>query len=464
VEDEDIDSPHAEDKPSDLPAYPLLSEITEAIAKAQSGAVKFQTLKAGAERLAIPVRHGFYDRGDVVDELLMYAENHGLVKELGADFVIETIEKGLNTFRSNGAAKPNGVAQSAPKAQPSWRDGMITARDLCVKTFPALKFIVPGILPEGLHILAGRPKLGKSWLTLSTAIAVANGVQALGVDYGLTPAAKGAVLYLALEDGERRLQRRITKILGSARPENWSELLHFKTDWRRLDQGGLNDIRAWHADAVSEGQKPTMVVVDTLAKVRPVVNPKQSSYQSDHDALAGLQKLAEELHLAIIVVHHDRKMDADDVFDTVSGTLGLTGAVDSILILTKKGQEHTLHLRGRDLEEESSLNMHFSRESCRWMVTGTVAQREEQAQSAARTKVLAALKGAAAPMGIPDIMVATETANRHAIDIILGKMTTAGQIKKVSRGQYCHPDHVKPEREKNSGEKAGEKDNPPKLH
>jgi len=73
-----------------------------------------------------------------------------------------------------------------------------------------------------------------------------------------------------------------------------------------------------------------------LAKVRAPWNNKASPYQNDHDALAGLQKLADELGIAVIVNHHDRKMDAEDIFDTISGTLGLTGAVDTILVLSRK--------------------------------------------------------------------------------------------------------------------------------
>jgi hypothetical protein len=345
----------------------------------------------------------------------------------------------------------NESSTDAAKPVPHWLSGMLTARELCTMTFKPLKFIVPGILPEGLTILAGRPKIGKSWLTLLVGIAVANGVAALGQDYGLTKPIQGEVLYLALEDGPRRLQRRMIKILGGARAENWPGRLHLKTDWRRFDQGGLEDIRAWHVFGKDKGKNPTLVIIDTLAKIRAPGNPKQSPYQNDHDALAGLQKLAEELGIAIIVTHHDRKMAADDVFDTLSGTLGLTGAVDTILVLTKKGQERTLHVRGRDIEEEASLAMNFNPTDCRWSVVGTVAQRDEQAQSAARAKVLDALKEAGAPMGIPDIMLATETDNRNAVDLLLGKMFATGQIKRVGRGLYCHPDHV-PDKQKDRGQ------------
>ena len=180
-----------------------------------------------------------------------------------------------------------------------------------------MKFIVPKIIPEGLTILAGRPKIGKSWLVLLLGLVLSNGVAALGLDYGTTRPIKGSVLYPGLEDGKRRLQSCMTKLIG-VRPENWPEELHLKTEWRRLDQGGLDDIRAWHQSVKDSGGNPILVVIDTLVKVRASGSSKHSPYQNDHDALAGLQKLAEELSIAIVLNHHDRKMDADDVFDTVS--------------------------------------------------------------------------------------------------------------------------------------------------
>ena len=130
------------------------------------------------------------------------------------------------------------------------------------KTFPDLKFLVPGIIPEGLTIAAGRPKIGKSWFLYLLGIAVANGVEALGVNYGVAQPLKGNVLYLALEDGQRRLQRWMTKLIG-INPENWPKALELKTDWRRFDQGGIDDIRAWHELVKDQGGNPTLIMIDT---------------------------------------------------------------------------------------------------------------------------------------------------------------------------------------------------------
>src|SRR5262245_45252477 len=115
----------------------------------------------------------------------------------------------------------------------------------------------------------------------------------------------------------------------------WPERLTLKTEWRRLHKGGLDDIRAWHSDTKAKGGKPILVVIDVLAKVRKPVGNRQL-YEADYAALADLNKLANELGLAIVVVHHTRKMAADDLMEMVSGSYGVTGAADTILVMATK--------------------------------------------------------------------------------------------------------------------------------
>ena len=163
--------------------------------------------------------------------------------------------------------------------------------------------------------------------------------------------------------------------------------------WRHLFTRDGPGRSAWYKSVKDQGGDPTLIMIDTLAKVRAPGSPKASPYQNDHDALAA-QKLSDELGLFVIVSHHDRKMDADDVFDTVSGTLELTGAVDTILILTKKRDFRALHVRGRDIEEDTSLEMKFGKEDCKWSVVGTLAEQQAVRVSSERTAILNALAGA----------------------------------------------------------------------
>ena len=104
--------------------------------------------------------------------------------------------------------------------------GIFSAADLQGRVFPPIKWIVPDILPEGLTLLAGKPKLGKSWLALDIAVAVASGGSVLGRE-----CEPGPVLCLALEDNQRRLQRRLQRVAGST---SWPRDLEFHTEWSRL--------------------------------------------------------------------------------------------------------------------------------------------------------------------------------------------------------------------------------------
>ena len=139
--------------------------------------------------------------------------------------------------------------------------------------FPRISYIVPGIIPEGLTILAGRPKIGKSWMALDIAIGIATGKPVLGGVH----VEQGDVLYCCLEDNKRRLQRRVTKLLSPFSDE-WPERLTLATRWRRLDQGGVEDIEAW-CDSVPE---PRLVLLDTLAGVRPTRGNAETLYESDY--------------------------------------------------------------------------------------------------------------------------------------------------------------------------------------
>jgi RecA-family ATPase len=161
-------------------------------------------------------------------------------------------------------------------------------------------------------LLCSKPKFGKRhWLHHESN------------DLGGYFAPQGDVLYLALEDSKRRLQRRMSKLLPTGIP--WPRHLTLKTEWRRLHEGGLDDIRAWHAHSKSNGGKPVSAVIDVLAKVRKPTGNKQL-YEADYEALTGLTQLAGELGLAVVVVHHTRKMASDDLMETVSGSFGISGA------------------------------------------------------------------------------------------------------------------------------------------
>jgi predicted ATP-dependent serine protease len=296
-----------------------------------------------------------------------------------------------------------------------------TARDLQAMKFPPLKYSVDGIVVEGITLLAGKPKLGKSWMALNLAMAVASG----GLALGTIQCKKGPVLYAALEDNPRRLQRRMNQCYGDS--NRWPKLFHFTTHLPPLDERGLEVLKEWVLDI-----KPSLVIIDTLARVRPKF-AQDSGYDSDYNSLVPLQQLAGEQGFSILVVHHQRKMGGDDPFDTISGTTGLTGVVDAALVLQRDEKGTTLYGRGRDIEEfEKAVSM----KQGHWEILGDPS---EINRSEERKEILKILADANGPLGPKKIALSVEKPENN-VKQLLAKMMRAGEVQKKERGKYSLPD------------------------
>ncbi|WP_262272211.1 AAA family ATPase [Microvirga yunnanensis] len=303
-----------------------------------------------------------------------------------------------------------------------------SAHELRRREFAPIGYVVPGYIAEGCTLLAGRPKLGKSWLVLEMGLAVAMGEACLGSIL----CEQGDVLYLALEDNERRLQKRIDKVLGPL--HEWPQGFQYATEWPRANEGGLDAIREW----ILSVPNPRLIIVDVLAMFRPASGGKDNMYETDYHAIKGLQGLASEFNVAIVVVHHTRKGGSDvDPFEKVSGTLGLSGAADTTIVLDRDGNGATLYGRGRDIEEIESA-VEFNKGDCRWVVMGKA---EEVRRTDERSVILETLRDADEPMGPREISLATG-ASRNNVDQLLYKMAKTGEVMKAKRGQYVHPDRA----------------------
>lgn len=316
-----------------------------------------------------------------------------------------------------------GVTRAADNVMPTdWRRQAFSASQLKTMIFPDVTYVVAGVIIEGLTILAGRPKIGKSWLALEICIAVALGRRVLGN----VATVQGDVLYCALEDNRRRLQKRTDKLI-SPFSAKWPSQLTLATSWRRLDDGGVEDIADWAASIPN----PRLAVLDTLAGVRPPRQHGEALYDGDYRALIELHRLAAEKGFAILVLHHTRKLEADDPLDTVSGTLGLVGCADTVLVLGRTTQGTTLYVRGRDIEEQEHAIV-FDRERCTWTIQGDAA---EVRQSDTRKAIFAALAKSSEPMSPQDIAAETGLHADNARQT-LRRMTSDGDIFAVSRGRY----------------------------
>jgi hypothetical protein len=316
-----------------------------------------------------------------------------------------------------------------------------SAADLLAMDLPDTCWAVGGILPEGLSILAGKPKLGKSWLALLLAIAVATA----GVALGKIKVEAGEVLYLALEDTKRRLKNRLEKLLGrqdAAAPKR----LTLARDWPRADRGGLAALEKW----LSEHKKARLVVVDTWAKFRPVHLVRGNEYERDYQDGGELKAVADRYGVAILVLHHCRKMGAVDPLEEVSGTLGLTGVADAVLVLRRERGQHdaALCVTGRDVEEQE-LALRWDGEFCLWEIVG---EAEEYRMSKERAEVLQILREAGRPLK-PSEAAPLLGKQVPATRKLLWTMEQAGQLRSID-GAYVSGNHSNPSLFSNRGNRG----------
>lgn len=304
-----------------------------------------------------------------------------------------------------------------------------TADDLLREQLPPLRWVVPGLFPEGGLLLAGRPKGGKSWLALQAALAITEGIPVLGK----IACPKAEALYLSLEDGKRRLQSRLRTLCGeSLSPKG----LHLGVAWPTLRNGCIDHLELW----LDRHPAVKLVILDTLTRIRDRDNGrhKGNNYELDYDAIAPFSSLGQRRGICVELVHHTRKpkeADDDDPFDTISGTLGLAGATDTMAVLKRPihSQEGQLFVRGRDVEDQT-LQLLWNPETFLWTLhveTGLTPEYQ---------RVVEALERFGKP--VPVQAVATALGKTYeAAKKLLQRMKAQGLIRFGSKG-YSAWDHV----------------------
>ena len=243
---------------------------------------------------------------------------------------------------------------------------IINADNLLYTTLTESEFIVDEILPVGLHIFCGAPKVGKSWLMLDLCIKVSKGEELWGLKTN-----KCDVLYLALEDTHQRLQKRLFKLT-----DDIDSNFHIAIESNTITNGLVIQLE----NAIKQYPNIRLVVIDTLQKVRKQNN--DINYSADYGEMTTLKEFADKNKLAIILVHHLRKQDDSDVFNKISGTTGIMGSSDTTFILEKKSRDDsvaTLFVTGRDVEYQT-FTLRF--EECRWNLIERSFQKELEIKNA----------------------------------------------------------------------------------
>lgn len=326
------------------------------------------------------------------------------------------------TAKENAA--PTANANGANALTPRILTGH-TAAALLALQLPEPKFAVEGIIPEGVTLLAGPPKIGKSWLTYGVSIAVATGGLALG-SIGVE---QGEALYLALEDNTRRLQSRLQKILSAERTTpKGLENLHLFTEWERINEGGLARLESW----MEEHPNTRLIVIDTLEKIRPQRKGGGSVYGEDYGACEELKSFSDRYGVAVVIVHHIRKGTGDDAVEAVSGSYGLTGGVDGVITLKRdRGRgDASLFVTGRDVTEQD-LALKWDAELCLWSILGDA---DEYRMSGQRANVANALRESGEPLTPKQVAERTGMKPENARQFLY-QMRKAGQVIEAN-GKY----------------------------
>lgn len=324
---------------------PHLTRASNGKPPMDSDAPRFIKLAAGL-RQGVPTDIRPADCGawrELADGLALVAATRG---PAGVDDALTALERD----------HPNLV--KAIKAEPRPRKTHYTTAELLSMEFAPPVCVVPGLLYEGLNLLGGRPKLGKSWLALQIALAVSTG----GMVFGQT-VERGKVLYLALEDNETRLK-------GRMQTQGWTAAadVDFHVMWPLLAEGGIDELTQ-----VIEAVRYRLVIIDTASRFMGGKIDQMDPGQTN-DTFGALQQIGLTYHAAILMLDHHRKPNDlnPDPVDDILGSTGKAAPADAVLgLYRQRGKaEATLMLTGRDLVETNDLALKWDTLTCCWQCVG----------------------------------------------------------------------------------------------
>ena len=235
----------------------------------------------------------------------------------------------------------------------------VTLTELLDTSYKSNPPVIENLLYTGTYLFVGAPKVGKSFMMAQLSYHVSNGLPLWG--YSVRT---GTVLYLALEDGYARLQKRLFRMFGSEGTDN----LHFAINSRQVSEGLEDQLTTF----LRQHQDTCLIIIDTLQKVRELGGEK-FSYCNDYDIVTKLKRFSDSYGICLLLVHHTRKQAADDCFDTISGTNGLLGAADGAFLLQKGKRTDctaSLDIAGRD-QQDQRLFLEFDRKHCIWQLTNS---------------------------------------------------------------------------------------------
>ena len=253
-----------------------------------------------------------------------------------------------------------GHSQNAePKGKRSLN--IISAPDLQKANLPPTRYLVDGILPEGTSILAAAPKSGKSWFVLLIGLKVAAGEAFLKWQ-----TQQAGVLYLSFEDTLKRLQQRMNKLLNGVPAPPW---FYFSTDIVTLEEGLLELLD----EHIQQHPETKLIIIDTFQKIRGQGLRGERWYDHDYREAGMIKEAMDKKGISVLFVHHTSKTkDKDDPFNEITGTNGISGVMDTMFVIkrtARNAQQATLHITGRDIEQNEIL-IRLNENTCQWEYVG----------------------------------------------------------------------------------------------
>ena len=282
----------------------------------------------------------------------------------------EVSHKPENAPAGKSVVCDNGNARSSKEFKPI---KAVTAAELDNMDIPPIDWIVEKILPVGLSMIGAPSKYYKSYMALGMCVAICNGGKFLGFDCN-----KNGCLYLDLESTKRRPKNRLDQILGTSghKPDNLY-IITGTDEPGRIGEGFEAQIEY----QLREHPDIKLVVVDVFQMIRQPAKRNQTGYNRDYKDFRALKQIADKHSIGIMLIHHTRKMkDPSDVFNELSGSVGVMGALDCAWVITKDDRysmEGTLHITGRDMESQK-LKIRFDKKSFQWEYVGTEEDIEAQ--------------------------------------------------------------------------------------
>jgi hypothetical protein len=275
-----------------------------------------------------------------------------------------------------------------------------------------VNWIVPELLPQGLTIIGGAPKMGKSFLVQQLSYSVALG----GLAMSKFPVVQGSTLHLALEDPLARFKRRMEEQKKHEGPA--PRCGYFTNHWNTIPKG-IDDIRRWCDDHVDA----KLVVVDTLAKLIGEENNSkgQTLYNKDYRTMGHFHKIALDYGIGVLVVQHTNQGEHKDPMNSISGSSGITGAADLVWIFNRRLDRNamTANLRamGKDLSD-ATYHLTWDSKYSQWICVEY--ENMEQTGNIAATIRKYFDKNNNEPASVSDIAVATNVSRQSLTKTLKG--------------------------------------------